>query len=51
MDVLGIGESRFTADQVLETCHHLATMIQSGMGDSGSVGCEVGAIDRGEAGR
>ena len=45
VNILGVVEGRFTADQVLEPGNHLATVVQSDVGNGSSVGCEVNAIE------
>ena len=43
VNVLGVGEGRFAADQVLEARNDLAAVMQSGMSNNGSVDRKVGA--------
>jgi len=51
VDVLGVGGGRFTTDQALEAGNDLAAVVQSGVGNGGSVDCEEDAIDEGVASR
>ena len=51
MDVLGIGEGWFTADQILETGNDFTTMVQTSVGDSGGVDSKVDAIHEDVTGR
>ena len=51
MDVLGVGEGWFATDQALEARNNLATVVQSGVGKSGSVDSKECAVDKGAGGR
>ena len=50
VDILGVSEGRFTADQVLEAGSNLAAVIQSGVGNGRSISREIDAIEEGVAG-
>ena len=51
VDVFGVGKGRFATDQVLEPGDDLATVVQDGVSNNRSIGCEVDAIDGGVTGR
>ena len=50
MDIFGVGEGGFTTNQVLEASYDLATVVQGGSGNSGSIGCKVDAVEGGITG-
>jgi len=45
VDVFGVGESWFTADQILEAGNDFTTVVQSGVGNDGGAGPKVCTID------
>lgn len=51
MYVLRVGEGWFTTNQALKAGNNLATVVQGGVSDGGSVDCEKSTVDEGVTGR